>query len=681
MVKQIRLIKMVFVLLMLSFGGGRNAAATPPTFPATVRFIENQGQWDTAARFRATTRDGVLWLTDDALWLSYRQAEQGQLNIRLTFPGHNPQARLEPFNRQDVVISYFRGQDRANWHGGVPVWGGVWVRDLYPGVDLLLTGEDGRITPIFVGDGGPVTMQIEGADEVELRGRELLFHSSAGTFTWPVSGGSEQWAVSSLQSPVSSLSISHSPSNSSALIFGTFIGGEDVLPDAAYDIALDSQENVYMTGYTETTNFPNQPGMAPEHGIDVIITKLLPDGSDLAYAIHINPSAFNQPDWGYGIFVNEQGEAYVVGETNSDDFPITPDAFDSNFVDGEAFFLKVTADGTDLLYSTFLGGSDLDGARAISRDPQGNFYITGQTWSADFPITTNAPDPTHNGLRDAFVTKLNPSGTAILYSTFLGGAVQEQGMAIVVDAAGQATVAGWTNSANFPTTSGAYDEIYNGAFDGFVTRLNSSGTALIYSTFLGGSNEDRINDLILHDGGRVTVTGTTLSPFPTTPGAYNPTHQGDYDAFVTQLNHNGSGLIFSTFLGGTGEERGFGLNLSSSGDILVTGRTSSANFPTTPNAFDSNLNGLADAFVTRLNSTGTAVTYSSFLGGNDVDEAHTVTVGLDGSLFLAGTTRSADFPVTPGAYRTTINGDYDVFIVKMTVSQLLDIYLPLLLRP
>lgn len=681
MVKQIRLIKMVFVLLILSFGGGRNAAATPPTFPATVRFIENQGQWDAAARFRATTRDGVLWLTDDALWLSYRQAEQGQLNIRLTFPGHNPQARLEPFNRQDVVISYFRGQDRANWHGGVPVWGGVWVRDLYPGVDLLLTGEDGRITPIFVGDGGPVTMQIEGADEVELRGRELLFHSSAGTFTWPVSGGSEQWAVSSLQSPVSSLSISHSPSNSSALIFGTFIGGEDVLPDAAYDIALDSQENVYMTGYTETTNFPNQPGMAPEHGIDVIITKLLPDGSDLAYAIHINPSAFNQPDWGYGIFVNEQGEAYVVGETNSDDFPITPDAFDSNFVDGEAFFLKVTADGTDLLYSTFLGGSDLDGARAISRDPQGNFYITGQTWSADFPITTNAPDPTHNGLRDAFVTKLNPSGTAILYSTFLGGAVQEQGMAIVVDAAGQATVAGWTNSANFPTTSGAYDEIYNGAFDGFVTRLNSSGTALIYSTFLGGSNEDRINDLILHDGGRVTVTGTTLSPFPTTPGAYNPTHQGDYDAFVTQLNHNGSGLIFSTFLGGTGEERGFGLNLSSSGDILVTGRTSSANFPTTPNAFDSNLNGLADAFVTRLNSTGTAVTYSSFLGGNDVDEAHTVTVGLDGSLFLAGTTRSADFPVTPGAYRTTINGDYDVFIVKMTVSQLLDIYLPLLLRP
>lgn len=113
----------------------------------------------------------------------------------------------------------------------------------------------------------------------------------------------------------------------------------------------------------------------------------------------------------------------------------------------------------------------------------------------------------------------------------------------------------------------------------------------------------------------------------------------------------------------------------------MTGRTSSANFPTTPNAFDSNLNGLADAFVTRLNSTGTAVTYSSFLGGNDVDEAHTVTVGLDGSLFLAGTTRSADFPVTPGAYRTTINGDYDVFIVKMTVSQLLDIYLPLLLRP
>ncbi|MBK9051018.1 MAG: SBBP repeat-containing protein [Chloroflexi bacterium] len=539
MLKQFSFI-LIYLLLLLPGAQNKGVAAATPTLPtdSSVRFIANEGQWPSSARFQATTRDGVLWLTDDGLWLTRTTPEQGQINIHLSFSGLNAAARWEPFDPQETVVSYFHGQDPEQWQGGVPVWGGVLVHDLVPGADLRLTGQHGQLVTEWVatGDVTQITMQVEGADEVQQRGRELHFLTPAGSLTWPlptsptplqlnITSATNELNIplstqpSALISQYSVLSTQYA-SSGSPLIFGTFIGGEDVLPDVPHAIALDPQGNIYTTGYTESPVFPTEPGLTPQHGIDVIITKLLPDGSDLAYAIHINPSAFNQPDWGYDLLVNNAGEAYVVGETNSFDFPLTPDALDNTFDDGEAFFLKVAADGASLLYSTFLGGADLDGLRSLAQDSAGNFYVTGQTWSLDFPTTAGAYDGIHNGARDAFVTKLNPTGTAILYSTFLGGDTQEQGQAIGVTADGQATITGWTNSTNYPTTSGAWDETFSGVFDVFVTRLNSSGSSLSYSTFIGGDNEDRGNSLVLHNDGRVTLTGTTLcpcpNPFPTT---------------------------------------------------------------------------------------------------------------------------------------------------------------------
>jgi hypothetical protein len=683
MLKQFSFI-LIYLLLLLPGAQNNGLAAATPTLAtdSSVRFIANEGQWPSSARFQATTRDGVLWLTDEGLWLTRTTPKQGQINIHLGFAGMNAAARWEPFDRQETVVSYFHGSDPEQWQGGVPVWGGVLVHDLVPGADLRLTGQNGQLVTEWVvtGEVGEITLQVEGADEVQQRGRELHFLTPAGSLTWPLPTSPTPLklnitnATNELNIPLSTqhsaLSTQYS-SSGSPLIFGTFIGGEDVLPDVPHAIALDPQGNIYTTGYTESPVFPTEPGVTPQHGIDVIITKLLPDGSDLAYAIHINPSAFNQPDWGYDILVNNAGEAYVVGETNSFDFPITPGALDNTFDDGEAFFLKVAADGASLLYSTFLGGADLDGIRGLAQDSAGNFYVTGQTWSLDFPTTVGAYDGIHNGARDAFVTKLNPTGTAILYSTFLGGDTQEQGQVIGVTADGQATITGWTNSANYPTTSGAWDETFNGEFDVFVTRLNSSGTNLSYSTFIGGDNEDRPNDLVLHNDGRVTLTGSTFCPctipFPTTVGVYDPTHNDNYDAFVAQLNNAGNSLVFSTFLGGTNEDRGLGLALTNDGRILVTGRTESP----------------APGFPITGDAAATTVLYSTFLGGINEDEGSSVLVGPGGTLILSGSTRSADFPVTPGAYNTTLNGDYDIFIVKLQVwdSPLFNLFLPLLQRP
>ncbi len=700
MFKRIWFCLLCLMLLMIVQLGG--AAATPSLSSSLILFIENQGQWDAAVRFQATTTDGVLWLTDDALWLSKTIPDQGQINIRLTFAGQNAAARLEPFAPQETVISYFRGSDPEQWQGAVSVWGGVRVRDLYPGVDLLLAGQNGVLQPEFEGSVDEITMAVAGAEEVSVRGRELHFLTANTTLTWPLPAAASsaklnitypgRTLVTSLPStPLGMMQAAAAPFGST-LIFGTFIGGQDVLPDVPNATALDSSGNIYSTGYTESTVFPTEPGLAPQHGIDVIVTKLLADGSDLAYAIHINPSAFNQPDYGYGIVVNATGEAYVVGETNSFDFPITPDALDGTYNDGDGFLLKVAADGASLLYSTYLGGSDLDGVRGITRDTQGNFYLTGQTWSTDYPVTTclnSPPAPCHKGIRDAFVTKLNPDATAILYSTILGGAIQEQGQAIVVDSTGQATITGWTNSSNYPTTSGAYDETFNGEFDVFVTKINSAGTALVYSTFLGGDNEDRADAIALQSNGNVILTGTTLCPcavpLPTTAGAYDTSHNGEYDGFAAALTSDGSTLSFSTFLGGSAEDRGHGLTLTSNGEIAVTGTTHSSNdFPLTPDAFDNTLGGPQDAFLTLLNSQASQVVYSSYLGGSLEDEGAQVVMGPQSTFILAGTTRSADFPVTTGAYDTTLNGDYDLFITRLALAFVPPenemTYLPLVIR-
>ena len=699
MLKRFSFILIYLLLLLPGVHSDGLAAASLPTTDSSVLFIANVGQWDESVRYQATTRNGVLWLTDEALWLT-RLVPDGQINIRLTFPNLNPETVIEPFDRQETVVSYFRGRDPSHWHGAVPVWAGLRLSQVAPGVDLLLAGQNGQVTPVLVGD-GPVTMQVEGAEEVTVRGRELHFLTPAGSLTWPwpigqlVSLSASQLVSQSALSPQSSvLSPQHSVLNGSPLIFGTFIGGQDTLPDYPNSTTLDVQGNIYSTGYTESPFFPTEPGFSPQHGIDVIVTKLLADGSDLAYAIHINPSAFNQPDYGYGILVNGAGEAYVVGETNSFDFPITPGALDETFDNGDAFFFKVAADGDSLLYSTYLGGSDLDGVRGLVQDAQGNFYLTGQTWSLDFPVTTclnPPPYPTgstcHKGVRDLFVTKLNPTGTAILYSTLLGGEIQEQAQAIVVEPSGQATVTGWTNSADFPVSSGSYDETFNGVFDAFVSRINPSGTALVYSTFLGGDNEDRANSLALHNDGRVTLTGTTLCPctipWPTTGTAYDSTHNGSYDLFVTQLAANGATLGFSTFLGGTAEDRGQHLSLADDGEILLTGRTDSGDFPVTAGSYDETLGGSRDAFITVMDGTASNLLYGSFLGGSNEDEGSGILVGPAGTLILSGSTRSADFPVTAGAYDTTLNGDYDLYIVKFQFwdNPIVRLFLPLLRQP
>jgi hypothetical protein len=353
-------------------------------------------------------------------------------------------------------------------------------------------------------------------------------------------------------------------------------------------------------------------------GYDAFVTKLDPAGSALVYSARFGG---NLDDFGRGIALDATGNAYITGWTVCRStictFP-TVNAFQPNFAGGnnDAFVTKIDSSGSSLVYSTYLGGGKIingteDWGEAIAIDNFGSAYVTGYTYSPDFPVTAGAFDTTRAGL-DAFVTKFTPDGSSLVYSTFLGGAGREQGQGIAVDANGNAYITGITESFDspftsayegFPVTSGAFQT--KGSYDAFVTKLNSKGSALVYSTYLGGTaGVDRGWAIALDNAGNAYITGdTTSTNFPVT-NAIQPTYGGGLsDAFITKLNASGSAVVYSTFLGGNLSDEGRGVAANGTGDIYVTGDTSSENFPTSNPLQVSNGGGIGthdDAFVVRI---------------------------------------------------------------------------------
>jgi uncharacterized repeat protein (TIGR01451 family) len=322
-----------------------------------------------------------------------------------------------------------------------------------------------------------------------------------------------------------------------------------------------------------------------------------------------------------------------------------------------------------LSYSTFLGGSNYEEGRSIAVDSSGNAYVTGRTSSFNFPAGKDAFSSTYANGTDVFVTKMFPTGSAFVYSTYLGGNSDDFSYGITIDSAGNAYITGATSSTNFPTTSNAYDTTLGSTYtnDAFVTKLNSAGTALVYSTFVGGNNNDQGNGIAVDSSGNAYITGITISAnFPTTAGVFQTVYNtSTSEAFVTKLDSAGTALIYSTFLGGTGSEQGNGIAVDSSGNAYVTGNTTSTNFPTTAGALQTVYGGglnnccyyvSGDAFVTKLNPTATGLVYSTYLGGNSDENGSGIVVTPADEVYLTGSTNSVNFPTTPGVIRVSNGG-------------------------
>ena len=692
------------VLIALNLGDTRGSAApnhrpvagspSPAFGDLPLTFVANRGQTDARVRYVAHGPRYAFYLTPRDIVLTFLKGGRvpsgdGHV-LALRFVGANPAVTLDG-ERSQGIVSYIRGSDPSKWQTALPAYTEVTYRDLWPHVDLRVEGRAGVLKYEFHvapgGDPGAIRLAYDGAASLALADSgELLIGTSMGTLR-DAAPASYQ-IVDGARLPVESrYRIDASGDRRVGFGVGTYRSDRELVIDpgieyttllggAADDqpggIAVDTAGNVYITGFTQSSDFPVTATAFDRAGsvqtaVDAFVTKLNPTGNGLVYSTFLGG---NQDfDWGRRIAIDAAGNAYIVGQTKSGDFPTTTGAFDRAlaippncprcFADNyDAFVTKLNANGTALIYSTYLGGTDYDDPRGIAIDSAGNAYVTGETASIDFPTTAGSFQPTHHGDYDIFVTKLNASGAALVYSTFVGGTLVDDGERIAVDGSNQAVVMGFSRSPDFPTTAGAYDTSPNGAFDVTLTKLNAAGNGLVFSTMVGGSDFDSGGGLALDTAGNVYVSGGTSSlDFPTTAGAYDTTPSGS-DAFVAKFDSTGARLLWSTLIPSSGAA---GVAPDAAGNVWLTGTASSAAFPVTADAVQPTFKGVADAFIAKVSADGAALVYSTFLGGQNSDSGYDLAVSTNGSVYVAGRTMSLDFPATVGAFDTVFNGDTSIF--------------------
>jgi murein DD-endopeptidase MepM/ murein hydrolase activator NlpD len=623
------------VQLMSEPGPSLSLELTPTTelTLSSVVFVENAGQLPAEARFQVRGQAaGGLWLAPDGLWLTLlegmpafgdpppgeatapywqdRTAQRG-VALKLSFEGANPAPQLVPFEPLDTRVSYFRGDDPAKWRTGVPVWGGVRYVDLYPGIDLELRGEGSALAQRLVvhpgADLNVVRLRVEGAEALTLEPISLA------------SGDQGRQATTGYILRLTTALGDVSLPLFQVLLADGAAGEMPTLP--APRLSGDSR-------VVEAPFVPAEALQAKDDGpFNLLYTSLLGAGGNVG---------------SLGIAVDEAGQAYITGYAYQPAFFATAGSFETAAAgDYDAFVVKIGAGGRDLAYAAFLGGTGDETGDAVAVDGAGRAIVAGVSDSPDLPATTGGPA----GGLDAFVARLSPAGDALDYLTYLGGSEFDRAWAVAVDVLGNAYVAGATDSPNLPVSRGSLDTTLVGR-DGFVAKIDAAGS-LAWATYLGGSDADQALGIAVSGVGNAYVVGATHSTdFPVTSGAFDTSLGGD-DAFVAKLNADGAGLAYATFLGGGDDDVGRTVAVDADGRATVAGSTTSPDFPTTPGSFDASFGGGSDAFLARLDATGSGLDYAAFLGDGGDDWGLGVTLGSQGDAYLAGA--SPTFPADNGA--------------------------------
>ena len=624
--------------------------------------------------------------------------EQAGATLRMKFVGANSEPRVTGEGELPGVVNYLIGDRPERWQTGVSTYSRVRYKEIYPGIDVVYYGNQGRLEYDFViapganpsqvgiSFAGARGLRVEANGDLsmrvgagEIRQLRPVIYQEVDGVRRPVMGS----YVLRGQNKVGFLLGHYDPGKAlvidPVLSYSTYIGGSDA--DYSEAVAVDGSGNAYISGYTRSVNFPTTPGALksnPNFGYNVFVSKLNATGTALLYSTYVGG---NGQELNVSLAVDAAGQAYLAGQTSSNNFPTTPGAYQTMRAGNlDVFVSKLNAEGNGFAYSTLVGSGDNDDATSIAVDAAGNAYVTGSTGSNptglyfhNFPTTPGAFQRTYGSTNwtDAYVLKLNATGTNLIYSTLLGGNRKEIGNGIAVDAAGNAYVAGLTESDNFPVTPGAFQTTaktsgFGSPVEAFVTKLNASGTALVYSTYLGGVNSEQADGIALDGAGHAYVTGYTSSPgFPTTPGSFQPGKAPDNfsnDAFAVKLNPAGTTLLYSTFIGGSDVEFGLAIAVDPSGNAYVGGLTGSTDFPLTPDAFARE----GSAFLTQLSPTGAGL-HSLRFGGSGFARFSGVAVDQKGGAYVTGYTNSNVFPTTTGAYQTAYRGgESDSFVVKFS---------------
>ena len=606
--------------------------------------------------------------------------------VRSLFEGSSdvlPVAR----NQSTGLTNYLTGPDREGWVTGVPAFSEVVYEELYEGIDLVYHLWEGSLKYDFVlhpgSDPSMIRIHLDGLTALGIVNESALMISTpsgplcdrglrAYYMDDPTEGigcgfeilGPERYGFVIGQYE-RTRSIVVDP-----ILFSARFGGNS--RDLVYAVATDPDMDVYITGSTSSSDFPTTLDAFDtwSHGYtDVFISKMSADGERLIYSTYIGG---RYSEVAYAIAVDGEGNAYVTGRTGSSlDFPLTPGAFHQP--GSGCFVCELNGEGTDLVFSTIFGGDSETEGDGIALGPGGDIFITGRTFSNNFPTTTGAYQTIRTSTFDVFVCKMRNDGSDFVYSTRIGGGEIAESNAIAVDKDGSAYITGriygWSYN-NYPTTDDAYQSWYMDGSEAFVTKLNPNGTDLEFSTFLGSEDDDVGTDIAIDCEGNSYITGSAgWESFPTTPGSFQPSYGGGgSDCFVCKLNPDGSRVLYGTFLGGEGADEATGIELSDDGEVFLSGWTESGDFPNTTDAFQGSLGGNADAFLCKLDLDDSVLLYSSFLGGAAYDHAEGLAISRDEVAYVGGTTFSSDYPATPGAFNMT-GGDGDCFLVKLNTDE------------
>lgn len=669
-------------------------------------FTANIGQVNQKARFYAKASRYTLWLTKKGLVFDSSAGNPGNVKrdvSRLIFAGANSNPEMAAVHATGLKVNYLIGNDRSKWRGNVPTSKAVLYKNLYNKIDLKIYGIEKEIEYDWIvkpggnpGDIRFVYKNVKGTrlDDSgnllaetglgELIHKRPLCYQQIGNKTVKIKGEFKKTGKNTYGFTVGNYDKQYDLIiDPVVLAYSTYLGGSG--SDGGEGIAVDNNGFVYVTGYTSSTNFPvlnqyqdDQPGW------DVFITKIDTGQSGMASLVYSTYAGGSNSETGNSIAVDNNGIVYVTGETVSTDFPILNQyQGDPGDILYDAFLIKLdtTQSGiSSLLYSTYLGGSDNDGGFGIAVDSTGTAYITGYTWSSDFPTLNGCQTwPGVLSFMNAFVTKIDTTvagSSGLIYSTYLGGDLTDAGFAIAADNSGIVYVTGQIQSkTGFPLLNYYQGDPGDNDYDCFVTKLDttqSGFSSLVYSTYLGGDGPDYGYGIAVDGAGLVYITGSTSSTdFPTLAQYQSDPSAGFSDAFITKLDTTQSGtpsLLYSTYLGGANHDQGNDIAVDDQGNVYVTGMAGSADFPLRyqyqaipPGS------GTSNAFISRLNtnlSSTPGLVFSTYLGGGDSDQGHAVALGSGGNLFVTGTTYSTDFPVT-NEYQAFLGGGNDAFVAKL----------------
>ncbi len=587
-----------------------------------LAFEANLGQANRSARFLSRGPGYGVTLTDTDAVLAFGSPHNSQSEsdvVRMRLGGSRALLNPEGEDQLRVRTNYFIGNDPTKWLENVPSYSRVRYANVYDGIDLIYYGNQRQLEFDFAvapfADAGSIRLNFGGLLKLilasdgdliltsrrgKLRQRKPVVYQEIDGVRKETEGRYVLTGRNEVRFEIGEYDKTRPLVIDPVLVYSTYVGGTG--NDFGNSIAQDSAGNIYVTGETNSVNFPTH-----------------------------NP-------------------LQVVGAGNSD-----------------VFVTKLDSTGSAQIYSTYIGGSGLDRGDCITVDSNGNAYIVGRVDSAsvNFPTTVGSFQPTYRGGDfDGFVTKLNADGNALVYSSYLGGNDNDSAVGIAVDSAFNAFITGGTKSSDYPTTPNAYQTSIAGDTDAFVTKLNPAGSTSIYSTLVGGLSTDRGSSLAVDANGSAFLGGLTRSTdFPTVNGFQNA-NAGAFDAFVLKLNNDGTDLLFATYLGGSGDDRAFGLALDGANNCYIAGQTSSNNFPVA-NALYPTFGGSFDAFVAKIDSAGTKL-YATYLGGTADDRATAIAVGAN-QPYITGFTSSSNFP-TSNAIQNTNAGGTDAFISKLNAG-------------